>query len=306
MGASALAATTGLRLMVVDIGARGAVLAVAEPDGEVTSRVHARGGLAGTLAAAGAAARVARLAGDGGDEATVADLLQTLRARPASLPQTSEELSATQAAARVQLAALLEEEAPVSLDLLVGAGSTIAAAPHPAQAMRILLDGVRPIGVTQLAIDPGSVLGPLGSLPDDEIREGMALLADDVVSPLGTAVVTRGGEAGRLAMRVTVHRSGWPAQSPIEVRVGQLQLVPLGRGQRADLTIELGDGVSLGAPRRSPRIHAEATGGSVGLVLDARGVPIAMPRRGDDRRAVLAGWRDALQRETTSTAERLA
>lgn len=304
--AAALAATAGLRLMVVDIGARGAARAVAEPDGDVTSRAHARGGLAGTLSAAGAAARVARLAGDGGDEAAVADLLQTLRARPASLPQTTEDLSATQAAARVQLAALLEDEAPASLDLLVGAGSTIAAAPHPAQAMRILLDGVRPIGVTQLATDPGSVLGPLGSLPDDEIREGIALLADDVVSPLGTAVVTRGGEAGRLAMRVTIHRSGWPAQSPIDVRVGQLQLVPLGRGQRADVTIELGDGVSLGASRRSPRIHAEATGGSVGLVLDARGVPMAMPRRGDDRRAVLAGWRDALQREVPSTGERLA
>jgi hypothetical protein len=33
-------------------------------------------------------------------------------------------------------------------------------------------------------------------------------------------------------------------------------------------------------------------------MLDARGVPIALPRRGDDRRAVLAEWQDALMRET--------
>jgi hypothetical protein len=81
------------------------------------------------------------------------------------------------------------------------------------------------------------------------------------------------------------------------MRVGQLQVVPLGRGQQAELLIEPGAGVSLGAGRRSSRIQATATGGAVGLILDARGVPISLPRRADDRRAVLAGWGDALLRE---------
>ena len=76
--------------------------------------------------------------------------------------------------------------------------------------------------------------------------------------------------------------------------------------RHAELTIEPGDGVTLGAPRRSPRIQATATGGSVGLILDGRGVPIGLPRRGDDRRAVLAGWRDALEREATPSVERIA
>jgi hypothetical protein len=84
----------------------------------------------------------------------------------------------------------------------------------------------------------------------------------------------------------------------VELRVGQLQVVPLARGQEAELFIEPGPGINLGTPRRSPRIQARATGGAVGLMLDARGVPIGLPRRGDDRRAVLAGWRDALGRES--------
>jgi hypothetical protein len=304
--AGALAATTGLRVMVVDVGARGALRARAEPDEAVLSSIRARGGLAGLATVPGAAARVARLTPDGVDEADVADLLQTLRTRPATLPQSAEELALAQTAARLQLTSLLEDDPPGPMDLLVGCGSTIASAPHTAQAMRILLDGVRPLGVTQVAIDAAAVLGPLGSLPDGEIREGMALLGDDLVAPLGTAVVTRGGDAGRPAMRVTVHRAGWPASSPIEVRVGQLMVVPLARGLEAELTIELSDGVTLGAPRRSPRIHATATGGAVGLVLDARGIPIALPRRADDRRAVLAGWRDALQREPGRTLEGLS
>lgn len=302
---ASLAARSRLRVLAVDLGARAAVRALAEPDGQVATRVHAEGGLASVGSIPGAAARVARLAGDAGDEAGVADLLQTLAVRPATLPETVEELAATHAAARLQIAALIEEGGVGPLDLLIGAGRTIAAAPQPAQAMRMLLDGVRPLGVTQLAIDPAAALGPLGSLPEAEIGEGIALLADDLLVPLGTAVVTRGGDPGRLAMRVTVHRSGWPASAPLELRVGQLQLLPLGPGQTAELSIEVGDGVSIGAPRRSPRITAAATGGAVGLVLDARGIPLQLPRRADDRRAVLAAWRDALVREPVQAGERL-
>ena len=160
----------------------------------------------------------------------------------------------------------------------------------------MLLDGVRPIGVTQLAVDSASILGPLGSLPDGELTEGLELLADDALTSLGTSVVTRGGAPGQLAMRVTVSRAGWPTPAPYDVRVGQVQVLPLPRGQEAELVIEPGPGISLGTSRRSPRITARATGGSVGIVLDGRGVPIAMPRRADDRREVLAGWRDAFAR----------
>lgn len=298
---AAIAASGGLRVLAVDVGARGAIRAQAEPDGKVASRLHSVGGLAGIALVPGSAGRVARLAGDAGDEAAVADMVQTMRAYPASLPQTDEELAGLQSAARVLMAAMFDDDPVRPVDLLIGCGRTIAGAPRPAQAARMLLDGVRPVGVTQLAVDAASILGPLGSLPDGELAEGLALLGDDALTPLGTAVVTRGGAPGQLAMRVSMHRAGWPTLTPIDVRVGQVQVVPLSRGQEADLGIELGSGVSLGATRRSPRIAARATGGSVGLVLDARGVPIALPRRADDRRAVLAGWRDAFGRETEAS-----
>lgn len=302
----ALAAVSGLRILAVDIGARGAISALGEPDGTFDSRIHGGGGLAGLAGVAGSAARVSRLAGDAGDEATVADLLQTLRSRPASLPETPEELAATHAVARVQAASLVEDADQGQLDLVIGCGATIAGAPLPAQAARMLLDGIRPIGVTQLALDSATVLGPLGTLPDDEIREGIGLLAEDLLLPLGTAVVCRGGEPGRVAMRVTVHRAGWPDAAPIEIRSGQLQVVPLARGQEAELTIEPADGVTLGAGRRSPRIQALASGGAVGLILDARGIPIVLPRRGDDRRAMVASWRESLVREPAPGVERVA
>ena len=302
----ALAASTGLRILAVDVGARSATSALAEPDGTVTSRVHGGGGLGGLVLVAGAAARVSRLAGDAGDDAAVADLLQTLRARPASLPHTPEEL-AGDAGGRPPAARVPAR----------GRRARIDRSPHRSRfddRLRAAPGAGGPDAARRRAtarrhaarVDPAALLGPLGSLPDEEIVEGVALLGEDLLVPLGTAVVSRGGQPGRVAMRVTVHRPGWPPIAPIDLRTGQLQVVPLGRGQEAEVTIELSDGVSLGPARRSPRLQAMATGGAVGLILDARGAPIALPKRGDDRRAVLAAWRDALGREAPAGAERVA
>jgi len=38
-------------------------------------------------------------------------------------------------------------------------------------------------------------------------------------------------------------------------------------------------------------------------VLDARDAPLILPRRSDDRRAVLTAWRDTFQREVRPPTE---
>jgi len=294
-----LARAGGLRVAAVDLGARYATWIVADPAGHGRSRVLAAGGLASPLLTApGGASRVAHSMAVAVDELAVADALQNLRARPGSLPQTEEELAIVHGAARLLLGELAADGTTLDgIDLLIGAGRTVAAAPTPGQAMQMLLDGVRPLGVTQFAIDAAGALTPLGALGDDEIAEGLGMLRDDLLTPLGAAVVTRGGRSGQPAMRVTVHRTGWPTVGPVEIRAGQVQLLPLGRGQAADLDIELDGGATLGGPRRSRRVRASVIGGTVGLVLDARDIPLVLPRRADDRRAVLASWRDTLGRE---------
>jgi hypothetical protein len=301
-----LSRETELRIMGIDLGMRFATVVLADGRGEAESRVFARGGLtAAGLTAPGGPNRVTRGMPEPIDELTVADTLQNIGARPATLPQTDEDLAVLHGAARHQLASVVADDLRADgIDLLVGAGRVIAAAPRPAMSAHMLIDGVRPVGVTALAIDGGALLGPLGSLDDGEIGEGMAALREDLLVPLGTAVICRGGRAGHVAMRVTLHRSGWPSIGPIEVRSGQLQIVPLGAGQFAELEIGLEEGASLGGPRRSRRAWAEVSGGSVGVILDARGVPTGVPRRAEDRRAILSAWRDAMLREPPQPAPR--
>ncbi len=296
-----LARSTSRRIAGVDVGSRYLTWALADEDGNAESRVFAAGGIAGARHGPGGPGRLVRWLPMAIDEVAVADVLQNLHARPATLPQTEDELAIVQAAVRQQLAVASDVDGAgeqlESIDLLIGSGRSLAAAPRPSQAAQMLVDGVRPLGVTQLALDSSGVLAPLGALDDSEIGEGMGVLRDDLLVPLGTSVVCRGGRFGQVVMRVTIHRAGWPPIGPLDVRTGQVQIVPLSRGHEAELEIELGIGVSLGGPRRSRRLTASAMGGVVGLILDARGVPLSLPRRSDDRRAVVAGWRDVFARE---------
>lgn len=301
-----LARSTVRRVLGVDLGARYLTWVHADESGHAESRVFAAGGLSAARLGHGHA-RLVRWLPMAIDELAVADALQNLHARPSTLPQTDDELTILHAAARQLLAQAAADDASApeaagGIDLLIGAGRTIAAAPRPATAAQLLLDGVRPLGVTQLAIDAAGVLPPLGALDDNEIAEGMAVLRDDLLVPLGTAVVCRGTRPGQVAMRVTVQRTGWPDLGPIELRSGQLQILPLGRGQEAELSIELLGGATLGGPRRAQFVTAGAMGGTVGLVLDARDIPLSLPRRSDDRRAVLSAWRDQFLREPAMAA----
>ena len=290
-----------LRIGAVDLGARYATWVFADGRAEPVvpeSRVFAAGGLGSPyLAAPGATGRLVRLLAVPVDELAVADTLQNMRSRPGSIPYSDDELAVTRAAGQALLVALGEERSSEPMDLLVGAGRLLAAAPTPMHAMQLLLDGIRPVGVTQVAVDTAGVLGPLGSLPDEELREGVGMLRDDLLVPLGTSVVVRGGRPGQPAVTARLHRAGWPDPDPVSVRSGQVAVLPLPRGERADLHLELGIGVSLPGARRTHTVRVEVTGGVVGLVLDARDAPIALPRRLDDRRAILAGWRDLLLRE---------
>jgi hypothetical protein len=293
-----LARASGVRIIGVDVGAQYATWVTAEADGTAESRIFATGGLGSPrLVGSGAPGRLARSMPYAIDELAVADVLQNLRARPATIPQTEDELAVTHGAVRILLAQMAMDHGTPSADLIIGSGRVLSAAPTAAQAAQLLVDGVRPIGVAQLAIDPAGALGPLGSLDDLEIGEGIASLRDDLIVPLGAAVICRGTRPGQLAMRVTVHRTGWPSLGPIELRSGAVHVVPLDRGQAAELEIELEPGVSLGTTRRSRRVRTDVRGGVVGLILDARDVPLQLPRRVDDRRAVLASWREAFLRE---------
>src|SRR5262249_41878933 len=78
-----------------------------------------------------------------------------------------------------------------------------------------------------------------------------------------------------------------------QMMCGDLRLFPLLEGQTATVAIEPERGFDCGAGPGKP-IERQARGGTVGLILDAGGRPVAIPADRETGRKVVEGWVRAL------------
>ena len=291
---AALARGLGVEVLGVDLGATWLGWGAATPIGGTTAMLAETGD---RPLPEGSRAAAEVLPADV-DEFATTDAVANLAARPMAVPSSVAEAAIVHALGIDRLAAARRWLGGCpAVDLLVGGGRLLAGAVHPGDAALALLDGLRPAGVTQLAVDPWGICGPLGTLAGEDVDEGMETLRDDLLVPLGTAIVSRGGRPGQVAFRARLHRPGWPDSTRHEIRVGGVAVLPLERGASGELEIELERGVELGVAYRSRRVRAAVTGGAVGVILDARDDPIQLPTRPGDARSVIQSWRDALRRE---------
>jgi hypothetical protein len=174
-------------------------------------------------------------------------------------------------------------------DLILASGGVWSIAPPAAVALAIL-DILRRPGVTQLAYDHARLLGPIGTIEDEaERRVLLAELAEDLLSPLATAVVPQGLSAGRAVGRLVLHAGATPVIR--DLVGGHLELVELPPGMTRTAELEFRDGVVLGG--RGRRFALEVGGGLGGLLVDLRDVPLQLPESPDRRREALSGWQQA-------------
>ncbi len=176
------------------------------------------------------------------------------------------------------------------MEPILAGGGVLSRAPRPGYAALALLDSLQPTGITTLVLDPYGLTPALGSaaavLPMVTVQvleSGSFVSLGTVVSPLG------GGRAGRPVARVKLEREGQPPLEG-EVRLGQLVVLPLGQGEVGRLTLrpERGFDVGFGAFGKAGTL--KVTGGAVGLIIDARGRPLALPKDAGRRRELNQKW----------------
>jgi uncharacterized protein (TIGR01319 family) len=259
------------------------------------------------------------------DQEGLSDWLSNKMVRPTTIPQTLANLILEQALAREalrlsfehhrQLARKVEQE-EVSvvwrsrkdvmkssygteiidlkkLDILVGSGGVLSHAPRRNQAALMLLDAFQPEAFCQLAVDSIFMMPHLGVLASTHPEIAAEVFDKDCLVRLGTCVAPSGpGREGRPALKVKVTM---PDGSVVEetVAFGDIRRVPLGVGERATVEAEPLSGLDLGEGR-GKKVTAEVQGGQVGLILDCRGRPLALPT--DDRKRVekLTAWIEAM------------
>ena len=180
----------------------------------------------------------------------------------------------------------------MKLNLLVGSGGVLSHAPRMRQTAAMLIDAFQPEGFTTLAKDSIFMMPHLGVLAQVHPQAAMEVFERDCLIYLGTCIAPRGqGKPGKPCFSFAIE--GPSLKESGEMACGEIRLFALGVGETARVAIEPARGFDVGAgPGR--RVEREVEGGTVGLVLDARGRPLEL---GSDRsvsRLMVQRWVEAL------------
>jgi uncharacterized protein (TIGR01319 family) len=256
------------------------------------------------------------------DERELRNRVKNKMIRPTTIPQTAEALIFEQAVAREALRLAYDQHKAfattlkgvqqqrtvgdtfnqevaggtivdnMKLDLLVGSGGVLSHAPRMHQTAMLLTDAFQPEGVTTLAKDSIFMMPHLGVLAQVHPKASMEVFEQDCLIYLGTCVAARGrGKPDRTCFEYTLE--GETLNESGEMGFGDLKLLPLGLGETAMLRAKAARGFDLGGgPGRE--IEKEVRGGTVGLILDARGRPLVLPQDRPTCKRTIDRWVTAL------------
>lgn len=264
------------------------------------------------------------------DESDLRNRIKNKMIRPTTIPQTLEALIFEQAVSReaLRLAYLQHKEFATTLkgvqqqrtvgdtfrqeisgqtivdnmklDLLVGSGGVLSHAPRMHQTAMMLIDAFEPEGFTTLAKDSIFMMPHLGVLAQVHPQASLEVFERDCLIYLGTCVAAKGtGKPGRPCFRFSI-RSATLNESG-QMMFGDIRLFSLGEGQTATVTIEPERGFDFGAGPGKP-VERQARGGTVGLILDARGRPLTVPIEREVSRKLIERWVTAMNLYPEMTA----
>ncbi len=292
----------GVGPLCVDVGSANSVI-VAGTHGDPHYTIRTDLGIGHTLPSALKAitpAAVKRwLSFDISDEA-LWDYAYNKQLFPATIPLTGEELMIEQAIAR-EIVRLLVAQARPEWDLgvgdllpdfapIIGAGAILTEAQHPGIAAMLLLDALQPTGSVELRLDPHNLISALGVVAYLKPVVTVQALDSGGLIALGTAFCPSGRiRQGRAAMVVQI-RPAEGKQIRHVVKGGEIWMAPVLPGVSADVTIRLRRGLSL---EGKGRIRRRVIAGAAGIIFDARGRPLVMPRP-QDRTVRFTEWQMAM------------
>ena len=176
----------------------------------------------------------------------------------------------------------------MELDLLVGSGGVLSHAPRRVQSMVMMNDAFMPEGITRMAVDSIFMMPHLGVLAEVNPDAATEVFEKDCLIPLGTCIAPRG--TGKIGAKCFDY--SYEGQNGT-IKVGDLLLLPLSKGTKTTIEIDPAKGFDMGAGEGKP-FKGEIVGGVVGLLLDGRGRPLALPDKENTRKELLNNWADNL------------
>ncbi len=181
----------------------------------------------------------------------------------------------------------------MKLDLLVASGGVLSHAPNMRQTALMLVDAFEPEGFTMLAKDSIFMMPHLGVLAEVHAQASLEVFERDCLIALGTCVSAAGtGKPGKRCFKFSINSDTLKESG--EMKVGDLRLFPLGLGETARVKVEPERGFDCGGGA-GKAVERDVQGGTVGLILDARGRALKVPVDRDRGRKLVSDWVAALE-----------
>lgn len=238
------------------------------------------------------------------DESEIRTRLMNSALKPTSIPQTREDLLLELAVARVALRIAArdlwvgwdvqtevdgDELMIPPCDPLIASGGILARVPYYGYAALVLLDALQPVGISGLFLDEHNLVASLGAVANTHPLAMVQTLRSGGLTFLGTAIVPV-GRAQLGARALTVRTVDSAANIAAQVAYGGLEAIPfqgLAPGTMLELLPARGFDIGSG-PGRSARMRYR--GGSIGLIIDARGRPIELVDDPEVQRSRIEDW----------------
>jgi hypothetical protein len=231
------------------------------------------------------------------EAADIRDFIVNKSLFPQTIPATETELHLEQAIVREMLhCAALETladwrwSALPLMKMIVVRGSTFANTPRLGQVALMVLDALQPTGIFALALDRYGILPGLGAaaaqnplLPVQALNASSLVHLGHVIAPAGTA------SPGRKVMHITVESEEGRRLLEDERAFGTLDVLPLETGQMVTVTVQpqRGFDIGLGSGKGTTMTFPIGSGG---LMIDARGRPLRLPKDEIARHTLIRQW----------------
>jgi hypothetical protein len=179
----------------------------------------------------------------------------------------------------------------VAFKTILASGGVLSHAPHPSQVALTLLDALQPVGVSTLLLDTHQLLAPLGALAMIHPLAAAQVLDSGGLTALGMVIAPVGkAQKDKTVLKVKIKFEGGE-EWETEAAYGSLQVLPIPSDERATLRLKPARGFDVGWGRGKKSPPIEVSGGTIGLIIDARGRPLVLPETKDERQAKIQQWR---------------
>jgi len=213
---------------------------------------------------------------------------------PASLPVSAAALEVEQAASREILRRISHEMLEDwqvefnAFEPILAGGSIFSNTNSPVQNLLTLLDGLQPIGVTTVILDSHNLTASLGASAALTSIMPVQVLESSAYTNLGAIVCPVAFErAGTPILRITIEYADGNT-TRVEVKQGNIVSLPVSNGQAVNLHFEALHEVLIDPYKNVQGYHV--TGGTCGVVVDARGRPLELPKDEAQRKELLGKW----------------